>query len=63
MTTEGEIAQAYLNGIRAADQNKALHENPYYGRPDSTRVLPEYDAWRSGWIDRINQLKKRPPNE
>lgn len=50
--SESEIGDAYNQGRRAAEANKSLDESPH------SRGTEQDDAWRSGWIDRMNQLKR-----
>lgn len=52
MATEATIAHAYTEGRRAAESNKTIDDSPYY------RNTEEWDAYRSGWLDRIHQLQK-----
>jgi len=57
MAQEGDIAAAYIAGRKAAEDNKPLDDNPYY------HATEEWDAHRSGWLDRTNQLKKLRPDD
>lgn len=57
MATEAVIGAAYVGGRRAAESNKSMDDNPFY------HATEEWDAHRSGWIDRTNQLKKLRPDD
>jgi len=52
MAQQADIEGAYTLGRIAAERTDALDSNPYYKNTE------EWDAWRSGWIDRTNQLKR-----
>lgn len=49
---EADTEAAYGEGRRAAERKASLDDDPY------PRSSEQSDAWRSGWIDRTNQLKR-----